>query len=75
MLVYKVKLEVTVIFCMDRYIWIFFFLNIILNFCSMDAFKITTRCCQHRFLQIAEIKIFVVSCSIFQCFSEYENAS
>ena len=45
-----------------------------LNFSAMDAFKIITRC-QHRFLQIAEIKIFVVSCSIFQCFSEYENAS
>ena len=74
MLVHKVELEVTVIFCMDRYIWIFFFNNI-LNFCSMDAFKITNRCCQHRFLQIAEIKIFVVSCSIFQCFSENENAS
>ena len=46
-----------------------------MNFSAMDAFKITTRCCQYRFLQIAEIKIFVVSCSIFQCFSEYENAS
>ena len=46
-----------------------------LNFSAMDAFKIITRCCQHCFLQIAEIKIFMVSCSIFQCFSEYENAS
>ena len=53
----------------------FHFCSIMLNVSAMDAFKITTRCCQHRFLQIAEIKIFVISCSIFQCFSEYENAS
>ena len=37
--------------------------------------KSLTHCCQQPFFAIAEIKIFVVSYIIFQCFSGYENAS
>ena len=41
----------------------------------MRAFKSITPCCQHRFMQIAEIESFVVSNFIFECFSGYEKAS